>query len=309
MSFRYSSVFSLIGVWFFGLISIPAKAILFAAEIEQSQWYLSASIFECSLTHNIPEYGKGVFYHEAGEDLTFYVDAFDSPMAPGKAALVIEAPAWQPGVTVGDLGFVPVNRSPRPILVPNKSAAKMLYGLMQGMNPTFTRKAWYGDETVKVKLNSINFRGLYSDYQACVATLLPVNFRQVERTKVHFESDKAKLTRTDRKVLDRLILYVKADSSVSAIYVDGHTDSSGRRIYNRRLSKERAEAVTQYLIDKGLSADMITTRYHGERYPVVKNNTRTNKAKNRRTTVRLVRANSDSSDDEFDQDTGADTSS
>ena len=75
---------------------------------------------------------------------------------------------------------------------------------------------------------------------------------------------------------------------MTAIYVDGHTDNTGRRIYNRRLSKARAEAVRDYLARNGLSEDVIRTRYHGERYPVVKNSTTKNKSKNRRTTVRLV---------------------
>ena len=82
---------------------------------------------------------------------------------------------------------------------------------------------------------------------------------------------------------------MNADSTVTAIYVDGHTDSSGRRIYNRRLSKARAEAVTDYLIKGGIPATIIQTRYHGERYPVVKNTSKANKAQNRRTTVRLMR--------------------
>ena len=118
---------------------------------------------------------------------------------------------------------------------------------------------------------------------------LPVNFRQVEKTRVHFESDKSELTELDKKSLDMVILYVVNDSSITAINVDGHTDSTGRRIYNRRLSKARAETVRNYLIDAGLSADIIRTRYHGERYPVAKNNSNENKKLNRRTTVRLLR--------------------
>jgi hypothetical protein len=47
--------------------------------------------------------------------------------------------------------------------------------------------------------------------------------------------------------------------------------------------------VTNYLLDKGVSEEMIVTRYHGESYPVVKNSGNRNRAKNRRTTVRLSR--------------------
>ena len=111
-------------------------------------------------------------------------------------------------------------------------------------------------------------------------------------------SDKAELTELDIKALDRVILYVNADASVTAINVDGHTDSTGRRIYNRRLSKARAEAVRDYMATRGISADVIRTRYHGERYPIAKNNTKKNKLLNRRTTVRLLRGDDENSDGE-----------
>ncbi len=266
-----------------------AQAITYEAKLDQSQWYLSSSIFECTLVHEIPLYGKAVFFHEAGEELRFYTTTNSNPMRPGKAALVIEASNWRPGQVVSDLGYVPVVDSNQPIEVERRRATAMMDGLIQGMTPAFTRKAWYKDESVRILVNSINFRSVYQGYRDCIASLLPVNFRQVERTRVHFTVDKADLTAADKKALDRVILYVNADSSVTAIYVDGHTDNSGRRIYNRRLSKERAEAVTKYLVSNGIVSEIIQTRYHGERYPIAKNDSRSNKAKNRRTTVRLVR--------------------
>jgi outer membrane protein OmpA-like peptidoglycan-associated protein len=269
--------------------SILANAKTYTAKLDKSQWYISSSIFECSLVHDIPEYGKGVFYHEAGEELKFWTSAIQNPMRPGKAALVVEASTWRPGNPVQDLGYVNVEDSLKPLQVERKRSTVMMQGLIAGMTPTFTRKAWYSDESIRVQLNSINFSSIYNSYLDCVSSLLPVNFRQVERSKVHFESDKAEMTEEDIKQLDLLILYVNADSSVNAVYVDGHTDSSGRRIYNRRLSKARAEAVRDYLVLKGLPDAIIRTRYHGERFPVVGNDTAKNKFQNRRSTVRLER--------------------
>jgi outer membrane protein OmpA-like peptidoglycan-associated protein len=158
---------------------------------------------------------------------------------------------------------------------------------MDGMTPTFTRKSWYNDESIRVKVSSVNFPNFYNDYLNCVASLLPVNFKQVERTKVLFKVDKAELTEADHAILEKVVIYLKADNTVTSIVIDGHTDSSGRRIYNRRLSKDRSEVVRAYFIANGIPEEMITTRYHGERYPVAKNNTKKNKAQNRRTTVRL----------------------
>ena len=274
----------------FLVLNVPnVNAKTYSAHLDKSQWYLSASIFECSIVHEIPGYGKGVFYHEAGEELAFWTSTIQNPMAPGKAALVIEASSWRPGNSVQDLGYVNVADSTKPMTVERKRATAMMQGLLAGMTPTFTRKAWYSDDSIRVQVNSINFSSVYNGYLDCVAGLLPVNFRQVERSKVHFETDKAELTEDDYKQLDLISLYVNADSSVNAIYIDGHTDNSGRRIYNRRLSKERAEAVRDYLVSKGIPDVIIRTRYHGERFPVADNTTKENKAMNRRTTIRLER--------------------
>jgi len=90
-----------------------------------------------------------------------------------------------------------------------------------------------------------------------------------------------------KKKLDLIILYVKADPKVKAIYIDGHSDSAGRRYHNRRLSEKRALNVNEYMVKKGLDAEMFTTRYHGERYPVASNKTRNGRAQNRRVTIRL----------------------
>ena len=265
------------------------EARTYGAQLDQSQWYLSASIFGCSLVHEIPLYGQGVFFHEAGEDLKFWTTALNNPMKPGKAALVVEASHWKAGNQIQDLGYVDVTKEDKPIVVERKKASSMMLGLLEGMTPTFTRKSWFNEESIRVQLNSINFLNIYDGYLDCVSGLLPVNFRQVEKSRVHFKSDKSELTDEDKKTLDKLIFYVGADSSVTTINVDGHTDSSGRRIYNRRLSKARAESVKQYLIQEGIEEEIIRTRYHGERYPVAKNINKKNKSLNRRTTVRLLR--------------------
>lgn len=255
----------------------------FGAGIENSRWNLSSSVFECTLNHEIPRLGRAVFYQRAGESLQFYLDVNVNPMAPGQAALVVEAPAWRPGATPADLGYVNVQQGPRPIVVPMQTAWRMLTSLSEGMAPTFTRRSAYGPDRVRVRLSHVNFMPLNSDFERCVGGLLPVNYDQVERTAIYFGLGSTSLNRADRAALDRIILYLTADSTVNAVYVDGHTDRVGSRIDNRTLSKERAHAVTDYLLSQGVNPDIITTRYHGDRYPVP------GAVNNRRTTIRLQR--------------------
>ena len=92
-----------------------------------------------------------------------------------------------------------------------------------------------------------------------------------------------------RARLDTLVRHVELARGVKAVYVDGYTDDTGRRQPNLELSKQRAQQVTDYLVSKGIPAELITTRYHGSRFPVARGVSAAARAENRRVTVRLER--------------------
>ena len=266
-------------------------ALSYYPRMDDAQWLVQASRFECRMSQAIPLLGQAVFYRRAGEAAQFYLQTRDNPLARGKASLVSEAPVWKPALKAADLGYVPVMGGARPIQLERKLANRLLAELQKGRAPVFTRQPWYGDEkSIKVSLSSVNFRAAYADYQHCLGQLLPVNYDQIARSRIHFKTDKAELTPKAMARLDLVATYCKADSSINSIFIDGHTDDIASRRYNLKLSQKRAEAVTAYLVSKGLDKEMITTRYHGERFPVKKNNSKANRAYNRRVTVRLDRA-------------------
>lgn len=81
--------------------------------------------------------------------------------------------------------------------------------------------------------------------------------------------------------------YMKADPTVNHIELDGHSDNSGNRLTNRDLSRRRALAVADYFKAHGVAEDQIIVRFHGEQYPLVKNNSAANRARNRRVNIEL----------------------
>ncbi|MCV6590480.1 MAG: OmpA family protein [Marinobacterium sp.] len=271
------------------LSTLQAEAVVFRPGIEDSRWDLRASKFACRLSQTIPAFGTAVFEHLAGESVRFTLQPLDRTHFKKGAELVAEANQWQPGIAPRVLGRV--KRDVNGFLqVPNKQAEQMLAALYSGMSPTFNTDSWYqSGETLRVGMSGVNFQATYSEYMSCVAGLLPVNYDQVARTAILFPSAQWRLSDASRERLDKIILYVKNDDSVHSIYVDGHSDNMGRRLLNRDLSKKRAEAVTEYLVNHGIDETMVITRFHGERYPVVKNNSRKNRARNRRVTIRLQR--------------------
>jgi outer membrane protein OmpA-like peptidoglycan-associated protein len=289
-------VLSLILITTFALIAVPAKAAEFGTGLTDTEWRMDASIYFCRFYQPIPQYGLAVFFHEAGETLEFYLESTRNLMADGQAALTIQAPPWRSSAITSELGYVAVKDKRIPIRIETARAGRMMDELGAGMAPTLTRKAKFGDDRVTVGISPVNFKNYYNDYLACQAGLLPVNYGQIEQTTLQFSGGGDVLDARAKSQLDDIVTYLKADSLITAIYVDGHSDALGNRYDNRRLSEKRAYRVTDYLVNAGIDAAMILTRYHGERYPIASNETAAGRAKNRRVTLQFDRMEDDAND-------------
>lgn len=73
-----------------------------------------------------------------------------------------------------------------------------------------------------------------------------------------------------------------------AIEVSGHTDTVGEAADNLQLSDNRAKAVREYLIGRGLTPDRIQSKGYGETKPVASNMTDEGRAQNRRVEIRIL---------------------
>lgn len=269
---------------------LSAHAVRYGAEMNHAEWRLEMSPFECRMWQPIPYFGDAVFSNRAGEEQAFYLAPTRKAMKAGVASLVSTAPVWDETRRSLDMGTVNVVSSDNPIELGKRRSHQLLNELYDGMSPVFSRPSWYAEgEQIELFLSSVNFRKAYGQYRNCLASLLPVNFEQINRSRIHFRTAKFELTGESLVKLSHVVQYVKADPSVTGFYIDGHTDNVGRRLYNLDLSKRRAEAVTKYLIANGVDEALITTRHHGERYPVANNSNAKNRSNNRRVTIRLER--------------------
>ncbi len=124
-------------------------------------------------------------------------------------------------------------------------------------------------------------RGNLVDTDGCDKEVL------VQLEGVHFAFDSAKLRATQVDELDEAVATLKKHENVQ-IEIAGHTDSVGSDSYNMKLSRERAETVRDYLVNRGISAARLTTRGYGESNPVVSNDTDVGRAKNRRVELRIT---------------------
>lgn len=82
---------------------------------------------------------------------------------------------------------------------------------------------------------------------------------------VHFEFDRADLRESDRPVLDRFSAVVREHYPDAVITVEGFADPAGSVAYNRRLGKQRGDAVREYLTSSGeLATEHLKVVSYGE---------------------------------------------
>ncbi len=262
----------------------------FNTRFDSALWLNKGDKFGCTLEQEVEGFGTALFERKAGYQTTFRLLARNNYFEEGRASLIAEPPVWAPEKARRELGIVNVTQGANAINLESAQSHKMLAELMNGMAPTFKHIAWFNSaQLIDVALSSAHFKSAYGEFGQCAGGLLAKSYEQIERTRVHFVTNKYSLQLDSTASLDIIAEYVKADDSVSKIYVDGHTDDVFSRDYNIGLSKKRARTVTAYLMRAGIDKKKIVTRYHGERYPVVPNRDDASRAKNRRVTVRLER--------------------
>ena len=105
--------------------------------------------------------------------------------------------------------------------------------------------------------------------------------------QVSFGSTNAKLTTKSTTSLDQVVKIMNENPGLN-IRVEGHTDNAGDDDKNMTLSEDRANAVKDYLVSKGISADRITAEGFGETQPIADNGTATGRAKNKRIELRIA---------------------
>lgn len=114
-----------------------------------------------------------------------------------------------------------------------------------------------------------------------------INVTFDEKSGVYFESEKYSVEGKSRESLMSLANIFKEYPDTD-ILVEGHTDSTGSAAYNLTLSKNRAQAVTNFLVNQGISKGRIDTKWYGEDQAKYDNSTLEGRSKNRRVELAIV---------------------
>ena len=101
-----------------------------------------------------------------------------------------------------------------------------------------------------------------------------------------FTSGSAELMEKSKIILTGFAQYLKQNPTIQ-IEIQGHTDDLGDDAANLKLSEDRCKAVNDYLLSKGVDKANLSFKGFGETKPKVSNTSDENRAKNRRTEVKI----------------------
>lgn len=110
---------------------------------------------------------------------------------------------------------------------------------------------------------------------------------KITLNNVFFDFDKSELDAVSFLELDKVVELLQKNPTLK-IEISGHTDIKGDKKYNQTLSQKRAESVVNYLVQKGIDKTRLLAKGYGNTMPIVPNDTEENKAKNRRTELKVL---------------------
>jgi outer membrane protein OmpA-like peptidoglycan-associated protein len=118
--------------------------------------------------------------------------------------------------------------------------------------------------------------------------LQPIDTGIIELKNIFFDVNKADLKAESKAELQKIIAFLKANPTLKVEF-SGHTDNSGDKVFNKTLSNNRAKAIYDYVVEKGsILAANLSYKGYGDTKPKAPNDSPENKAKNRRTELKVL---------------------
>jgi outer membrane protein OmpA-like peptidoglycan-associated protein len=99
-----------------------------------------------------------------------------------------------------------------------------------------------------------------------------------------FDTGKSSIQQESLPIVDQIFELMKSDATLK-ISIEGHTDNVGDAVNNKKLSQDRAKAVTDALLTKGVDNTRMSFIGWGQEKPVADNRSDEGRAKNRRVEI------------------------
>jgi len=220
--------------------------------------------------------------------LNFHVSiAQDSTRLPSKIAIV--------NVTVTDMKLKP--RKGEIVLLRGETSGRFLSGISDAAGK-FSLELPAGDTYVVLLKNlgdttsytKITVPVLQEDEVFSEPFWVKIKYepaRKYTLDNVHFDFGKASLRPDSYSELQELADYLQRHTEIK-VEIAGHTDNVGNDADNLKLSQQRANAIRDYLVKKGINTNRVTPKGYGATQPIAGNETDEGRQLNRRTEVRIL---------------------
>jgi len=265
--------------------SFALSAAPYRSDLDQVQWQLSQSSFECKITTQVTALGEINFIKKAGypEFINVLSAIYDeevkryrlgSSKAPWGIKKLPEA-NWY----YDSLSLVNTISSAVPKLI-----RELQRGAWGHISLTYV-----DNNKIYIVLPSVNLEKVFDDYYQCLKNISPFSYDQVRDRNIYYAGGIYLLNSEQKQEILDIAKYISLDSNVTKVLIDGHSNSVGNLVNNLLLSQQRADDVYMHLVEAGISPDMIEVRSHGDRYPLESNRTQSGREKNRRVNLRIIR--------------------
>jgi OOP family OmpA-OmpF porin len=107
------------------------------------------------------------------------------------------------------------------------------------------------------------------------------------RATALFDTNSSYIMGAAYTLLDEVVTILQENPEMK-LEIQGHADNTGTPEYNLWLSEKRASRVMDYLVSKGIDPDRLTAKGYGSTQPVVSNDTKEGRARNRRVELKRV---------------------
>jgi len=126
-----------------------------------------------------------------------------------------------------------------------------------------SKKKYFADAQVINTLGVVESINLTQDFYL---TKIPTG--EIEIKGIEYDFDAATLRKSSIAELDKLVEFLNLNANLR-VEIRSHTDERGRDSYNLKLSERRAQSVVDYLVDKGISRNRLSSEGLGETEPAV----------------------------------------
>lgn len=248
------------------LVQFGVSANFYSAPITESKWTLSVTRAECTLSHEVPNFGQAIFSQLAGEALSFRLQPKRVTAPITRASLTVSAPAWM-HETAPRQQYAVYQEAPSrysrvgQLVVREQAAELMLNELNAGWFPTFiyttAPNSTMSVET-QVAVSAVNFRAASEAFSDCRDKLLPVSFEALRNSHLFFAPVSTTPDLTARREVEMVAEYL-ALMPERKLIMTPYSSWGGKRAKSR--FDKRVAALNTILVKKGVKTEQVISRF------------------------------------------------